>query len=212
MVGFRLFVRDFRLLRFFFSGSACFSKVAPPGKLQSRVKYDGKFASYGKEFRWTKFNEVERVREREREREREPEQDRARERERESKRVREKEKERGREREWEEIRECVWERDIERDSARERERKRKREREREFYQRRMNASDWEYIRLSSKPMSRFAPVHLSLSLIRTLSQFLALLQLWDPRWAQPREKPEITLWTPGGRSAVWTAPADWHWG
>ena len=58
---FRLFAHDFRLIRFFFSGFACYSKVAPPGKLQRWVKYDGKFASFGKEFRWTKFNAVERV-------------------------------------------------------------------------------------------------------------------------------------------------------
>ena len=32
-----------------------------PGKLQSWVKYDGKFANFGKELRWTKFNAVERV-------------------------------------------------------------------------------------------------------------------------------------------------------
>jgi len=58
---FRLFARDFRRFRFFLSGSACFSKVAPPGNLQSWVKYDGKFASFGKEFRWTKLSVVERV-------------------------------------------------------------------------------------------------------------------------------------------------------
>jgi len=32
---FRLFEHDFQLFRFFFPGSACFSKVASPGKLQS---------------------------------------------------------------------------------------------------------------------------------------------------------------------------------
>jgi len=58
---FRLFARDFRLFRFFFSRSACFSKVAPPENLQSWVKYHGKSESFGKEFRWTKFNAVERV-------------------------------------------------------------------------------------------------------------------------------------------------------
>jgi hypothetical protein len=52
---FPLFARDFRLFRFFFPGSACFSKVALPAKLRSWVKYDGKFASFGKEFRWTKI-------------------------------------------------------------------------------------------------------------------------------------------------------------
>jgi len=57
----RLFARDFRLFRFFFSGSACFLKVAPPENLQSWVKYYGKSESFGKEFRWTKFNVVERV-------------------------------------------------------------------------------------------------------------------------------------------------------
>jgi len=55
------FARDFRRVRFFFSGSACFSKVAPPGNLQSWAKYWGKFESSGKEFRWTKFNAEERV-------------------------------------------------------------------------------------------------------------------------------------------------------
>jgi len=56
---FRMFARDFRRFRFFFSGSACFSKVAPPGNLQRWVKYYGKFERFGKEFRWTKFNAVE---------------------------------------------------------------------------------------------------------------------------------------------------------
>ena len=59
---FRLFARDFRRFRFFFSGSACFSKWPPPGNLQSWVKYYGKIESFRKEFRWTKFNAVERVR------------------------------------------------------------------------------------------------------------------------------------------------------
>jgi len=58
---FRLFARDFRRFRFCCSGSACFSKVPPPGNLQSWVKYNGKFESFGKEFRCTKFNAVERV-------------------------------------------------------------------------------------------------------------------------------------------------------
>ena len=58
---FRLYARDFRLFRFFFSRSACFSKVPPPENLQSWVKYHGKSESFGKEFRWTKFNAVERV-------------------------------------------------------------------------------------------------------------------------------------------------------
>ena len=38
-----------------------FSELPPLGKLQSWVKYDGKFASFGQEFQWTKFNAVERV-------------------------------------------------------------------------------------------------------------------------------------------------------
>jgi len=58
---FRLFACDFRLFRFFFSRSACFSKVAPPEILQSWVKYYGKSEGFGKEFRWTKFNAVDRV-------------------------------------------------------------------------------------------------------------------------------------------------------
>ena len=57
--------QDFRRFRFSFSGSAFFSKVPPPGNLQSWVKYygkyKGKYESFGKEFRWTKFNAVERV-------------------------------------------------------------------------------------------------------------------------------------------------------
>jgi len=36
---FRLFARDFRRFRFFCWGSACFSKLPPPGNLQSWVKY-----------------------------------------------------------------------------------------------------------------------------------------------------------------------------
>jgi len=55
---FRTVSRDFRLFRFFFSRSACFSKVPPPENLQSWVKYHKKSESYGKEFRWTKFNAV----------------------------------------------------------------------------------------------------------------------------------------------------------
>jgi len=58
---FRLFSRDFRLFRFFFPGSACFSSLASPQSLPSRAKYHGKFESFGKEFRWTKFIAVERV-------------------------------------------------------------------------------------------------------------------------------------------------------
>jgi len=58
---FRLFARDFRLFRLFFSRSACFSKVALPENLQSWVKYYGKSESFWREFRWTKFNAVERV-------------------------------------------------------------------------------------------------------------------------------------------------------
>jgi len=59
---FRLFSRDFRLFRFFFPGSACFSSLAFPRNLPSWVKYHGRFESSGKEFRWTKFIAVERVR------------------------------------------------------------------------------------------------------------------------------------------------------
>jgi len=58
---FRLFSREFRLFLFFFPGSACFSLLASPRNLPSWVKYDGKFQSFGKEFRWTKFIAVERV-------------------------------------------------------------------------------------------------------------------------------------------------------
>jgi len=58
---FRLFSRDFRQFRFFLSGSECFSKVAPSQNLPSWVKYYGKFASFGKEFRWIQFVAVERV-------------------------------------------------------------------------------------------------------------------------------------------------------
>jgi len=46
---------------FFFSGSACFLKLAPPGNLQSWVQYYGKFESLRK-FWWTKFIAVDRVR------------------------------------------------------------------------------------------------------------------------------------------------------
>ena len=58
---FRLFACDFRRFRFSFLGSACCSKVAPPRNLPSRVKYYWKYESFGKEFRWTKLNAVERV-------------------------------------------------------------------------------------------------------------------------------------------------------
>jgi len=58
---FRLFSRDFRLFRFFFPWSACFSSLASPRNLPSWVKYYGKFASFGKEFRFTEFVAVERV-------------------------------------------------------------------------------------------------------------------------------------------------------
>ena len=58
---FRLFARDFQLFRFFFSRSACFSKVIPSENLQKWVKYHGKSESFGKEFLWTKFKAVERV-------------------------------------------------------------------------------------------------------------------------------------------------------
>jgi len=54
----RLFARDFRRFWFFFSGSACFSKVAFPGNLQSWVKYYAKYESLGKEFQRTKLNVV----------------------------------------------------------------------------------------------------------------------------------------------------------
>jgi len=59
---FRLFSRDFRLFLFFFPGSACFSSLASPRNLPSWVKYYEKLESFGKEFRWTKFTAVERVR------------------------------------------------------------------------------------------------------------------------------------------------------
>jgi len=58
---FRLFPRDFRLFRFFFPGSACYSTLASPQNLPSWVKHYGKFESFGKEFRRTKFIAVERV-------------------------------------------------------------------------------------------------------------------------------------------------------
>ena len=58
---FRLFSRDFWLFRFIFPGSACFSSLASARNLPSWVKYHGKFESFGKEFRWTKFIVVERV-------------------------------------------------------------------------------------------------------------------------------------------------------
>jgi len=58
---FRLFSREFRLFRFFFPGSACYSSLASPRNLPSWVKYHRKFESFGKEFRWTKFIAVERV-------------------------------------------------------------------------------------------------------------------------------------------------------
>ena len=58
---FRMFARDVRRFRFLFMGSACFPKVATPENLQSWVKYDRNFESFGKEFRWTKFNAVQRV-------------------------------------------------------------------------------------------------------------------------------------------------------
>jgi len=57
---FRLFARDFRRFRILFLGSACFPKMAPPG-IMTNWEYFGKFESYGKDFRWTKFNAVERV-------------------------------------------------------------------------------------------------------------------------------------------------------
>ena len=59
---FRLFSRDFRLFRFFFPGSACFSTLASPQNLPSWVKYNGKFESFGKEFRRTESIAVEGVR------------------------------------------------------------------------------------------------------------------------------------------------------
>jgi len=58
---FRLFSRDFRLFRFFFPGSACFSTLVSPQNLPSWLKYYGKFESFGKEFRRTKFIAVEGV-------------------------------------------------------------------------------------------------------------------------------------------------------
>jgi len=59
---FRLFSRDFRLFRFCFPRSACFSTLASPWNLPSWVKYYGKFESFGKEFWQTKFIAVDRVR------------------------------------------------------------------------------------------------------------------------------------------------------
>jgi len=59
---FRLFSRDFRLFRFFFPGSVCFSTLVSPQNLPSWVKYYGRFESFGNEFRRTKFIAVERVR------------------------------------------------------------------------------------------------------------------------------------------------------
>jgi len=59
---FRLFSRDFRLFRFFLPWSACFSSLASPRNLPSWVKYYGKFASFGKECRFTEFIAVKRVR------------------------------------------------------------------------------------------------------------------------------------------------------
>jgi len=59
---FRLFSRDFRLYGFFFPGSACFSSLASPRNLIRWVKYYRKSERFGKEFRWTKFKAVERVR------------------------------------------------------------------------------------------------------------------------------------------------------
>ena len=58
---FRQFSCDFWGFRFFFSGSACFSKLAPTRNLPSWVKYYGKFESFGTEFRRTKFIAVETV-------------------------------------------------------------------------------------------------------------------------------------------------------
>ena len=58
---FRLFSRDFWLFRFFFSGSACFSKLTPTRNLPSWAKYHGKFESFEKEFRRSKFIAVERI-------------------------------------------------------------------------------------------------------------------------------------------------------
>jgi len=52
---FRLFPRDFRLFRFFFPGSACFSTMGSPQNLPGWIKYDGKIESFWKEFRWTKL-------------------------------------------------------------------------------------------------------------------------------------------------------------
>jgi len=53
---FRLFLRDFRLFRFFFLGSAWFSSLASLRNLPSWVKYHGKFESFGKEFRWPNYS------------------------------------------------------------------------------------------------------------------------------------------------------------
>jgi len=58
---FRLFSRDFRLFRFLFPGSTCFSTLAPPRNLPSWVKYYWKFESFGMELRRIRFIAVEGV-------------------------------------------------------------------------------------------------------------------------------------------------------
>jgi len=45
----------------FYSFFACFLSLASPRNLPSQVKYYGKFESFGKEFRWTKFIAVEKI-------------------------------------------------------------------------------------------------------------------------------------------------------
>ena len=57
----RLHARDFWRFQFFVPLSPCFPQCPPPRNLQSWVKYYGKFERFEKEFRWTKFNAVERV-------------------------------------------------------------------------------------------------------------------------------------------------------
>jgi len=59
---FRLFSRDFPLFSFFFPGFACFPSLASARNLPSWVKYYEKLESFGKEFWWTEFIAVARVR------------------------------------------------------------------------------------------------------------------------------------------------------
>jgi len=56
---FRLFSRDFRLFRFFFPGSSCFSTLASARNLSSWVKYYGKFESFWKEFQMERLKDTQ---------------------------------------------------------------------------------------------------------------------------------------------------------